>query len=135
MVYAKANAVESEYKKLDNKLSQLRAGFRNTVGASIEDLNKTREIDQMLKEIAVLIFGDKTKSKREIESAPSLKSKAGLLAWGTWNHRGTPTGTMKILLEDLKAMTNDALLALEKVNTKIKLLEKNAVQQGVPYWD
>ena len=133
--YAKVNYVEAEYKQLTKALSLLKAGFRNTVGASIEALNRNRQIELRLNQIGILLYGDKSKSKREIETAPSLEARMGLLAWGAWNHRGAPTGTMKNLLQDITRMTEDALLELKKIEKEIDAMKEKASQQGVPYWD
>jgi hypothetical protein len=59
----------------------------------------------------------------------------GLLAWGAWNHRGMPTGTMKNLLEDAKMMISDAQRQLDNINESVQALEAKAKAQGVPYWD
>ena len=55
--------------------------------------------------------------------------------WGAWNHRGTPTGTMKNLLEDAKMMISDAQTQLDNINESVHALEAKAKAQGVPYWD
>ena len=88
-----------------------------------------------MNQIGILLYGDKSKSKREIETAPSLEARMGLLAWGAWNHRGAPTGTMKNLLQDIKKMTEDALHELKKIQKEIDAMKEKASQQGVPYWD
>jgi hypothetical protein len=88
-----------------------------------------------LKEVNVLLNGDATRSKREYESASSARDVVGLLAWGAFNHRGAPTGTMKQLKEDAEAMLADAKSMLDKIDEELDALEDKAREQGVPIWD
>jgi peptidoglycan hydrolase CwlO-like protein len=134
-VYAEANRIEYEFNELKDELNELRAGFRNTVGASTTDLQAARGIDVKLKELSLLLNGDPSRTKREMETVPSLGDVVGILAWGAWNHRGAPTGSMKNMLEDAQAMIKDAAMALESIEEQIDKLEEKAQNQGVPYWD
>ncbi|MGB0193664.1 MAG: glycosyl hydrolase [Schleiferiaceae bacterium] len=129
------NKVMAEFNDLNEELGQLRAGLRNTPGASMEDLSTARSLDVQLKEVGVLLKGDATRSKREFETAPSAQDAVGLLAWGAFNHRGAPTGTMKQLKEDAEAMLADAEKALAEIDEAMDALEAKAVEQGVPFWD
>ena len=129
------NKVMAEFNELNEELGQLRAGLRNTPGASMEDLSTARSLDIQLKEVGVLLKGDATRSKREFETAPSAQDAVGLLAWGAFNHRGAPTGTMKQLKEDAEAMLADAEKALAEIDEAMDALEAKAVEQGVPFWD
>ena len=129
------NKVIAEFNELNEELGQIRAGLRNTPGASMEDLSTARSLDVQLKEVGVLLKGDATRSKREFESAPSAQDAVGLLAWGAFNHRGVPTGTMKQLKEDAESMLADAEKALAEIDEALEALEAKAVEQGVPFWD
>jgi hypothetical protein len=88
-----------------------------------------------LKELSLLLNGDPSRTKREMETVPSLGDVVGILAWGAWNHRGAPTGSMKNMMEDAKAMMKDAQAALDAIEEAIDQLEEKASTQGVPYWD
>ena len=132
---ARSNEVSARYSELNAALNKLRAGLRNTPGASLEDLSTTRTIEMELKELGVLLNGNSTRKKREFETAGSLGEVTGLLAWGTFNHRGAPTGTMRTMKEDAEAMITDAITALEKIADELDQLETKAREQGVPFWD
>lgn len=132
---ARSNEVSARYSELNAALNKLRAGLRNTPGASLEDLSTTRTIEMELKELGVLLNGNSTRKKREFETAGSLGDVTGLLAWGTFNHRGAPTGTMRTMKEDAEAMITDAITALEKIADELDQLETKAREQGVPFWD
>ncbi|MDB9820643.1 hypothetical protein OAC32_01070, partial [bacterium] len=132
---AVSNQINARYAELKEDLNRLRAGLRNTPGASLEDLNTARSIDIELRELGLLLKGDATRTKREFEAGASLGDVTGLLAWGTFNHRGAPTGSMRAMKEDAEAMIADATAALEKIDEKLDQLEANAREQGVPYWD
>jgi hypothetical protein len=132
---ARSNQVNSMYSELTEVLNKLRAGLRNTPGASLEDLSAARSIDVELKELGVLLNGNSTRKKREFETASSLGDVTGLLAWGAYNHRGAPTGTMRAMKEDAEAMIADAIASLEKITNELDQLETKAREQGVPFWD
>lgn len=133
--YAKSNAVMSKFNELGNELTELRAGLRNTPGTSIVDLTSARAIEVTLNQLGLLLNGNPSLTKREVESAPSLGDVIGLLTWGAWNHRGAPTGTMNNLLEDARLMISDAQTQLDKIIESVDALEEKAKAQGVPYWD
>ena len=135
IVYAQANNIDEQFKKLEGQVKTLKAGLRNTVGTSIDDLSAARAIDMQLKELGLLLYGDKSRTKREMETVPSLEDVVGILAWGAWNHRDVPTGSMKNMLEDAKAMISDAQAALEDISTGLTEMQENAKQQGVPFWE
>ena len=127
--------MNARYTELKEDLNKLRAGIRNTPGASLEDLTLARTIDLQLKELGVLLNGDASRTKREFETAGSLSDVTGLLAWGAYNHRGAPTGTMRDMKEDAEAMIRDASAELDKIDAQLEELETKAREQGVPYWD
>ena len=134
-VYAASNRVDENYKQLVDRLKTLSAGLRNTPGASVEDLTAARALDLELKKVDEFLHGEKSRSKREMETAPSLEGVVGLLAWGAWNHRGSPTGTMKNQLTDAKLMLADVESTLKQIEISMNELIEKAKQQGVPYWD
>ncbi len=133
--YATSNAVMSRFNKLGDELTEIRAGLRNTPGTSMEDLTSARAIEVTLKQLGLLLNGNPSLTKREVESAPSLGDVIGLLTWGAWNHRGAPTGTMKNLLEDARMMISDAQTQLDEIIESVDALKEKAKAQGVPYWD
>jgi hypothetical protein len=132
---ARSNEVKALYTELNEELNELRAGLRNTPGVDLENISEARAIDLELKEIGVLLNGDGTRKKHEFETSSSLGDVTGLLAWGAYNHRGAPTGTMRALKEDAEAMIKDAVAALETIDEKLDELETKAREQGVPFWD
>ena len=134
-LYAASNAVYAKFDNLKKQLMDIRAGLRNTPGTSLEDLTIARGIDLELKKLSILLRGDKTRSKREMETEASLNDVVGLLAWGAWNHRGAPTGSMVNAKEDALLMIQDATSALNRIEASIKALKEKATAQGVPYWD
>lgn len=134
-LYAMTNALEHEHKELKEELTKLRAGIRSTPGADLSAMSELRELDVQLKRIGVLLYGDGLRTKYEVESPSGLDDVVGLLAWGAWNHRGKPTGSMSNMLDDGKAMAADALKALKEIDEKLDAIEDKAREQGVPYWD
>lgn len=132
---ASSNRVVHTFESLQRDLNEIRTGLRNTPGGSLEDLVVARGIDIELKKVGVLINGDATRKKRELESSASLNDVVGLLSWSAWNHRGAPTGTMRNAQEDAKLMIADITAALVRIEASIESLKEKAVKQGVPYWD
>jgi len=132
---ARSNEVSAKYSELKDVLNKLRAGLRNTPGTSLEDLSTARSIDLELKKLGVLLNGNSTRKKREFETVSALGDVTGLLAWGAYNHRGAPTGTMRAMKDDAEAMIADAITALEKIADELEQLETKAREQDVPFWD
>ena len=98
-------------------------------------MSTARSIDLELKKLGVLLNGNSTRKKREFETVSALGDVTGLLAWGAYNHRGAPTGTMRAMKEDAEAMIADAITALEKIADELEQLETKAREQDVPFWD
>ncbi|MEY2963293.1 MAG: hypothetical protein RL754_554 [Bacteroidota bacterium] len=134
-LYAASNKVKAEFKELSRELNELRAGFRSIPGTNIEELNVLRRIDVELKKVSELIGGDPIRKKLQMETPAGMDDTIGLLVWAARNHRAEPTGTMKNLLDDGKAMILDAIQMLERIDASLDEIEAKALEQGVPFWD
>jgi hypothetical protein len=88
-----------------------------------------------LKKVSELIGGDPIRKKLQMETPAGMDDTIGLLVWAARNHRAEPTGTMKNLLDDGKAMILDAIQMLERIDASLDEIEAKALEQGVPFWD
>lgn len=134
-LYANYERLHIKQRSLETKLTKLKAGVRNTPGASLGVLDSLRSVETTLKSVNELFNGDQTRAKREYEYAPGVSDRISLLAWGAWNHRGAPTGTMKEQYNTVEALLARIDSQLESITESVERMEEQIRDQGVPYWD
>ncbi len=75
------------------RLDQLRSALFNTTDADPSQLARLNELETRLKDIAMVLHGDRTISSRSEPTPPSLSSRLSRVAWGGWDTHQGPTGT------------------------------------------
>ncbi|MCO4806636.1 MAG: glycosyl hydrolase [Flavobacteriales bacterium] len=95
------------------------------------------EIDQLkrdLAEIELAMYGDRTRSKREMESYPGLQGRVETIVYNLYNHTEAPTTFER---ESLRAAMDEYGAVRPKIKAsedKTALLAKQLTEAGAPYF-
>jgi len=96
----------------------------------MDDLNRLK--DNMY-DVRLAIWGDNTKSKRDMETLPGLSSRLGYVGYSTWWNTADPTETAR---EQFQIASEDYESVLEKtrsIASELAEIEKKLVELRVPY--
>lgn len=96
----------------------------------MDDLNRLKD---ELYNIRLAIWGDNTKSKRDMETLPGLSSRLGYVGYSTWWNTADPTETAR---EQFQIASEDYESVLEKtrsIASELAEIEKKLVELKVPY--
>ena len=118
---------------LDERLDALEKAALETTGSPEAALTTIYSFRERLADFTMSLYGDRTRSSMEMETAPSVAGRIGMIQYGMWNVTSHPTGTFRDsyavaaeqfapLLEELKALDAD-----------VRELEQEMETQGAPY--
>ncbi|MCZ4407556.1 glycosyl hydrolase [Cryomorphaceae bacterium 1068] len=96
-------------------------------------MDEIRQLEDELYEIRLAIYGDQTRSSRDIETEPSLNGRVGYAAYSSWWNTAEPTKTAK---EQITIAEEEYVEILEKmrgVASSVEAMEKRLVEMKVPY--
>ena len=96
----KVNKVQNEFVKRSKYLKQAVITTPSAPNSWIEDLTK---IQEHLYELGIKLYGDRSLSKREFETAPSINGRIGLVVYNLWRTTSAPTATQRQQYEIAKS--------------------------------
>lgn len=117
----------------NEKLDYIEAAIIQYPTAPLELMNQVVALKAAQMQMRVKLFGDNSKSKRDIESLPSISSRLGYASYSSWWNTAEPTGTAR---EQLSIASNTYEVVLSKVqgiSAEIAELESKLVDLKVPY--
>ncbi len=121
-----------------NRLVNIKQAILNTAAVEPELLTelmmKAGDLENRLRDLLVILAGDRTVSSRSEPTTPSLRGRIGRVLWGGNSSTSAPTATQRRSYE-LAATQFDPLLAELKtlVEVDIRRLEDRLEQIGAPY--
>ncbi|MDX5448227.1 MAG: glycosyl hydrolase [Bacteroidota bacterium] len=125
-------ALNAAYKKIQERITKLKAGIRNTPGADLTYLNNLRDMEKEMNEIEIDLNGDQSLSKREFETLPGLNGRMGMVVWTSYYSTSQPTQMQREGLEMVKKGMDRLEPRIESLNTKTQGLIDYLEQIGGP---
>lgn len=128
----KVNALYTYQRRLSKNVSKLKAAARNTPGTDIHILDSLRAIEYALEDLDIELHGDKSLSKREFETNPSLNSRLGQVYWNSYNSTSAPSGSQRQNLKIVEETYAELKTQLETQKAKVDAIAKQLETQGAP---
>ncbi len=129
----KIRAISSFKNGLKNQITDLKANARNTPGADLKLLERLRKLEYSIAEIEQKLNGDKSLSKRNYDTPPSLMNRMNNAVWNSYYSTSEPTGeqkkNLKIVNEEIEALHFE----LKAMKTECKEINEILVKAGAPY--
>ncbi|MEO0581265.1 MAG: glycosyl hydrolase [Bacteroidota bacterium] len=131
-----ARAVSSAtalHRDMSKRADYIKAAVAATPSAPIEMLAEAREIQVRLQDMGIKLNGDRSVSRRNFETPPSINSRVGTVRYGLSQTTSSPTQTYldayKIASEEFEPLLAD----LKMVIKDIQKMEKKLEAYGAPY--
>ncbi|MGB0403618.1 MAG: VPS10 domain-containing protein [Salibacteraceae bacterium] len=126
----KANRVNNDF---NNRVKHLKQAVINTPKADQKILEDLAQIQNQLNEISIKLYGDRSLSKREFETSPSINNRLGTVVYYLWRTTSAPTSTqkeqVKIAQDELKFVMDE----LKNLKNQIADIEKSLQSAGANY--
>jgi len=121
------------YNENKEKLEYIEKAVVKYPAAPLSLMNEIGKLKDELYEIRLAIWGDDTRSKREIETLPGLSSRLGYVGYSSWWNTSEPTGTAKEQFEIARQEYKSVLEKTRSISSDLAEMEKRLVELKVPY--
>lgn len=118
---------------LNEKIGKLKAVARNTPTVPLTVVDSLRVLEKEMTLINQRLHGDKSLSKREFETLPSIMERTGSLGWNSYGTTGAPTGSQRTNLSIVIEEYNTILKDIKQIADKVEQLQQQTVEAGAPY--
>ncbi len=128
--------ISSANKKMgeaNERLMHLKAALKHTPKASPELFKRMDQLHKRLTELRSELTGDQILRSKDESISPSISSRVGLVAYGHWDTRQTPTDTQK---QNIEIAANDFVMFKKSLVTYLHDLENYEAAleaAGAPY--
>lgn len=121
------------YSESKEKLEYIETAVVKYPAAPLSMMDDIKRLKDELYEVRLTIWGDNTRSSREMETLPGLSSRLGYVGYSSWWNTAEPTGTAR---EQFQIASEDYQQVLQKTRSianDLAEMEKKLVELKVPY--
>lgn len=121
------------YNENSEKLDFIEMAILNYPSVPLEMAGEVVDLKNELYDIKLAIWGDNTKSKRDIETLPGISGRLSYASYSSWWNTAEPTTTAK---EQLQIASDEYVEVLENsksISNRLLEIEKKLVELKVPY--
>jgi hypothetical protein len=115
------------------KLDYIEVAVINYPSAPLELMERVQALKEEQASLKVAIYGDQTKTSRDMEALPGLTDRVAYASYSSWWNTAEPTTTAREQYDIASNQYDGVLLRVQKVTTDIAQLEKELVDLKVPY--
>ena len=126
----KLNKVNSEFQK---RVKYLHEAVIATPKADRKLIENLTQIDNQLNNLSLRLYGDKSLSKREFETSPSINNRLGTVVYYLWRTTSNPTSTQREQVSIAKDGLSFVRDELKSVKTQITDIQNQLKSAGVSY--
>ncbi|NJB86982.1 photosystem II stability/assembly factor-like uncharacterized protein [Lewinella marina] len=120
-------------RNLDQRLGALEKAALETTGSPEAALTTLHALRERLADFTEALYGDRTRSNLQMETAPSVAGRVGALEYGMWNVTSDPTETYRESYRVAAAEFGPLLEELKSIDADVRALEQQLEMQGAPY--
>lgn len=125
--------VASQLGELDERLKYIKAAIQQYPSADHTWMSDVKKIEKMIEWTDIKMWGDYHKSKREVETAPSIGDRIETVVYQCWYSTSDPTSTQREQYEIAKTEMVALKEKLNEIRTGVIALEEKLNNNGVPY--
>jgi hypothetical protein len=121
------------YSENKDKLAYIEKAVEMYPAVPMEMMDEIRKLEDELYAIRLAIYGDRTRSSRDIETEPSLNGRVGYAAYSSWWNTAEPTKTAREQIAIAEEEYVEVLDKMRGVASSVEAMEKRLVELKVPY--
>ncbi len=127
-----ANSATSAYNELNDRLEYYKAASRITTSEGLNAM--ISEMEEELEEIRKVMFGDRNKSRLEIDQAPSINNRINVAINAGMSSQSDPTGTSKMVKEIAESQLKPVIDSLKNLlNNSVPSIDAELNRLGAPW--
>ncbi len=126
-------AADAYLDELNNKMRYIKAAVLETTGLSLDISKNLLLIDKRLTALNTQLNGDRTLSRREFETLPSLNGRINNITGALWSTTSAPTQTQYRSYELAAKQFTPLLSELNAIGEEIRKVEDQLEKAGAPY--
>lgn len=123
-------AVHSDMKK---RVQHLEHAVLHTPEADLKLLEQVEALRLRLEELSVELLGDASRSRREIETAPSLVARLEMPIWSMWGSTAAPSASTQANYLKAGQAFEQYLVKMKAAKADLEKLERQLNELGAPY--
>ena len=130
----KAVDASGEVIKEDQKrLNFIKAAIKSYPNLDIKLLETISSLEDSMDAIKIILYGDASLSRRDIEQKESVASKVGIIIWNMWRSRSNSTITNKKLYQIASKDFDQLTIKIQDLDNSLKEIEKYLEKNEVPF--
>ena len=130
----KAVDASGEVIKEDQKrLNFIKAAIKSYPNLDIKLLETISSLEDSMYAIKIILYGDASLSRRDIEQKESVASKVGIIIWNMWRSRSNSTITNKKLYQIASNDFEELTIKIQDLDNSLKEIEKYLEKNEVPF--
>lgn len=127
-----ANSAMNAYNELNDRLEYYKAASRITTSERLNSM--ISEMEEELEEVHKVMFGDRNKSRLEIDQAPSLNNRINVAIDAGMSSQTDPTQTSKMVKEIAETQLKPVIDSLkEMLNSTVPEIDAELNRLGAPW--
>lgn len=130
----KVNGLRQYKNKLSKDIDELKAAARNTPGIDVYTLDSLRSLEHQLADASIIFEGDKSRSKRDFETKPSINSRLGSVYWYSYSSTNAPSGSQKENLQIAEEQYEELHKQISDLGNRLNQIKQKLIESGAPYF-
>lgn len=126
-------AADGYLDELNNKMRYIKAAVLETTNLSLDISRNIQQIDKRLLAVNNQLNGDRTLSRREFETLPSLNGRINNITSALWATTSAPTQTQYRSYELAAKQFTPLLNELNAIGEEVRKVEEQLEKAGAPY--
>ena len=128
-VDASGEVIEEDQKRLNF----IKAAIKSYPNLDIKLLETISSLEDSMDAIKIILYGDASLSRRDIEQKESVASKVGIIIWNMWRSRSNSTITNKKLYQIASNDFEELTIKIQDLDNSLKEIEKYLEKNEVPF--
>ena len=128
-VDASGEVIEEDQKRLNF----IKAAIKSYPNLDIKLLETISSLEDSMDAIKIILYGDASLRRRDIEQKESVASKVGIIIWNMWRSRSNSTITNKKLYQIASNDFQQLTIKVQDLDNSLKEIEKYLEKNEVPF--